>query len=100
MTPFVEQYYYRWEQLAGVAKINWYDYVYEQQNNVHLIDTPYLNMPVAIVIFSGEPKDSGQILYSNKEFEIIKSPFTLEQGLDKNGNVDINNYYGGNDASS
>jgi len=94
MTPDIQPYYYKVEQLAGVVRMNWYDYVFEKNNNIHLIDTPYLNMPVAIIIFNGEPKDSGEILYSNKELEIIKSPCTLEQGLDKNGNVDINNYLG------
>jgi hypothetical protein len=94
MTPSIQPYYYQWEQLAGVTKINWYDYVFEQQNNVHLIDEPYLNMPVAIVIFKGEPKGSGSVIYSNKDFEIVRTPYTLEQGLDKNGNVDINNYLG------
>jgi len=94
MTPDVEPYYYQWEQLAGVIKVNWYDYVFEQQNNVHLINEPYLNMPVAVVIFNGEPKASGNIIYANKDFEIVRTPYTLEQGLDNNGNVDINNYLG------
>ena len=95
MTPDVAPYYYQWEQLAGVTKINWYDYVFEQQNNVHLIDEPYLNMPVAIVLFNGEDILSNDaVIYSNKDLNIVKTPYTLEQGLDKNGNVDINNYLG------
>ena len=94
MTPDITPYYYQWEQLAGVTKVNWYDYVFEQQNNVHLIDEPYLNLLVAVVIFKGEEKFSTtNVIYSCDQFQIVKTSYTLEQGLDIKGNVNINNYY-------
>ncbi len=96
MTPS-ERHDLQCEQMAATVKMNFYNFVYERDNNTNLIKEPYLEMPVAIIIFDDDLKqssiNSADIIYSGKEFQIVKTPYKLKDRLDEHGNVDINNYF-------
>ena len=96
MTPS-ERHDLQCEQMAATVKINFSNFVYERDNNTNLIKEPYLEMPVAIIIFDDDLKqssiNSADIIYSGKEFQIVKTPYKLKDRMDEHGNVDINNYF-------
>ncbi len=96
MTPLGFR-YFQVTQMAGTVKMNWYNFAHELGYGAHLIKEPYLEMPVAIILFNDDLKqnyiNSADVIYSGKEFLIVKTPYKLKDGLDQDGNVDINNYF-------
>lgn len=83
--------------MASTVKMNWYNFWYEQAYKGKLIKEPYLEMRVAIILFEDDPKQSfvngDDVIYSGKEFQIVKTPYRLKDRLDENGNVVIDNYF-------
>ena len=83
--------------MASTVKMNWYNFWYEQAYKGKLIKEPYLEMRVAIVLFEDDPKQTfvngDDVIYSGKEFQIVKTPYRLKDRLDENGNVVIDNYF-------
>jgi hypothetical protein len=103
MTPYGLNYFHT-TQMSSVFKMNFYNFPFEVGYQKPLIKTPYLEMPVAIIIFYNDQKkttiNSDDVIYSGKEFQIVKTPYRLKDRLDENGNVDINNYFNfGSNAS-
>jgi len=96
MTPF-ERHNLQCLQMAATVKMNWYNFSYERAYKGNLITEPYLEMPVAVILFEDDPKptfvDSDDVIYSGKEFQIVKTPYKLKDGLDEHGNVAIKNYF-------
>jgi hypothetical protein len=84
-------------QMAGTVKMNWYNFLFEQYYRAALIKEPYLEMPVAIIMFHDDPTqttvNADDVVYSNKEFQIVKTPYRLKDRLDENSNVVIGNYF-------
>ena len=108
MMPFGSDYpqYVHWSQLAATVKMNWCNFYFSRTYKKQLIKEPYLEKPVAIIFFGDELKqfssNSEDIVYSGKEFQVVKTPYTLEDRLDVNGLVEVNNYFdfGGVDIDS
>jgi hypothetical protein len=96
MTPYGPN-YFRTIQIASVVKMNFYNFAHEVGYKKSLIKTPYLEMPVAIILYYDDQKqtsvNSDDVIYSGQEFQIVKTPFRLEDRLDENGNVEIDNYF-------
>jgi hypothetical protein len=96
MTPYGTN-YFRTTQIASVNKMNFYNFSFEVGYQKPLIKTPYLEMPVAIILYYNDLKQTSvngdDVIYSNKEFEIVKTPYRLKDRLDENGNVEIDNYF-------
>ncbi len=96
MTPF-GPHYLQVTQMASTVKMNWYNFWFEQAYKANLIKEPYLEMRVAIILFEDDPKQTSvngdDVIYSGKEFQIVKTPYRLKDRLDENGNVVIDNYF-------
>lgn len=99
MTPY-GPHYMQVTQMAATVKMNFYNFAFERDYKTNLIKEPYLEMPVAIILFDVSDDDRKQLsingddfVYSGKEFLIVKTPYKLKDGLDEHGNVDIGNYF-------
>jgi methenyltetrahydromethanopterin cyclohydrolase len=96
MAPY-GPHYMQATQMAGTVKMNWYNFAFEQGYKTHLIKEPYLEMPVAVILFDDDlkqsPINSDNVIYSGKEFQIVKTPYELKDGLDEYGNVDPSIYF-------
>ncbi len=103
MTPYGPNYFHT-IQMASVVNMNFYNFSFETGYQKPLIITPYWEMPVAIILFYNDtkqtPVNADDVIYSGKEFQIVKTPYRLKDRLDENGSVDINNYFNfGSNAS-
>jgi hypothetical protein len=99
MTPY-GPHYMQVTQIAATFKMNFYNFAFERDYKTNLIREPYLDMPVAIILFDVSDDDRKQIsangddfIYSGKEFLVVKTPFKLKDGLDEHGDVRIENYF-------
>ncbi len=96
MTPYGSNYFHT-VQMASVVKMNFYNFSFEIGYQKPLMITPYLEMPVAIILYYNDQKqttiDSDDVIYSGNEFQVLKTPYRLKDRLDQNGAVDINNYF-------
>jgi hypothetical protein len=95
-----DRHYTQVTQMAATVKMNWYNFAHEEGYGARLIKEPYLDMPVAIILFDVSDDDRAElrinaddVLYSGKEFLIVKTPYKLKDRLDENGNVAIDNYF-------
>jgi hypothetical protein len=103
MTPF-KQHYLQNAQIASTVKMNWYNFYLTYVSKKHLINEPYLETPVAIIFFDDDLTqfsfNSDDVIFSGKEFQIIKTPFKLKDRLDETGIVDVNNYFNFGDTAT
>jgi hypothetical protein len=101
MPPFESHEGQRW-QMAATVKMNYYRWMYDRDSRprTNLIREPYLEMPVAVILFDDDLNrlkqtfiNGDDVIYSGKEFQIVKTPYKLKDGLDEHGNVDPNTYF-------